>query len=323
MDSATVVRAGRDLRILSRASNAEDTIQSTGSRRDVDQDPRKAGPINGTNIPCFVTQTLMFQSFMFEQDQEQDTACSSNMASNQTPVPYARALPGDAPPRPISPHFSTVAKKIVYMKTFSRPSIFVQTEFGSKETQQELKTAYMKGTKRNLTVFVDAHDIDTEWVSTWESYASAYVNSTVRKVKGGKTRPSALALQSMVSYDNYDKPRLKMTMDPDVLDDLAQSCGLAEDNVFDMPNGIYGIIFTISGIWKNGSAYGISMRVLKMKLKKETEPAAKRLKPSDYIMPESDDEEVDNGSGKIMCGDDFLKEEAEDDDEDDVQDSLN
>lgn len=264
----------------------------------------------------------MFQSFMF-QDQEQDTASSSysNMAINQTPVPYARALPGDAPPRAISPHFSTVPKQIAYMKTFSKPGIFVQSEFGSKETQQELKNAYMKGTKRNLTVFVDAFDIDTEWVSTWEAYAHAYVNSTIRKVKGGKTRPSTLALQSMVSYDNYDKPRLKMTMDPEVLDDLAQSCGLAEDKVFDMPNGIYGIIFTISGIWKNGSAYGISMRVLKIKLKKETEPAAKRLKPSDYVMPESDDEGEDNGGAKILCGDDFLKNEVGSDEEDEVQDS--
>ena len=209
------------------------------------------------------------------------------------------------------------------MKTFSRPSIFVQTEFGRKETQQELKTAYTKGTKRNLTVFVDAYDIDTEWVSTWEAYASAYVNYTIRKVKGGKTRPSTLALQSLVSYDNNDKPRLKMTMDPDVLDDLAQSCGLAEDKVFDMPNGIYGIVFTISGIWKNGSGYGISMRVLRMCLKKETGPSSKRLKPSDYAIPDSDDEDEGNDGAKILCGDDFLKEEAEDDDEDEVQDSLN
>ena len=264
----------------------------------------------------------MFQSFMFEQDQEQDTASSSNMASNQTPVPYASVLPGDAPPRPILPHFSTVAKQIAYMKTFSKPGIFVQSEFGSKETQQDLRSAYAKGMKRNLTVFVDAYDIDHEWVSTWEAYATAYVNSTIRKVKGGKTKPSTLALQSLVSYDNNDKPRLKMTMDPDVLDDLAQSCGLAGDKVFDLPNGVYGVVFTISGIWKNGSGYGISMRVLRMCLKKETEPVAKRLKPSDYAIPDSDDEDEDNGGAKLLGGNDFLKNTVEDDDdEDEVQDS--
>lgn len=209
------------------------------------------------------------------------------MATIVTPIDYKRALPGDAPPRSISSNFSVIGKRPAYMKINSKPGILVQSEYGSKETQQELKTAYVNGSKRNLVVFVDAYDVCPDWINAWQDYATEYINNTVKKSKGVKSK---LSMQQMISYSNDDKPRLKMTMDSEVMDDLAEACGLSGDNFFEIPNGIYGVIFTVSGIWKNGSSYGVSMRVLKLRLKKEV-AIAKRLKPSDYQMPPSDTEE--------------------------------
>lgn len=231
--------------------------------------------------------TEVSDQYLQFDEQEAATTLSDMALSITQPVDYKRALPGDAPPRSISSNFSVIGKRPAYMKINSKPGILIQSEYGSKETQQELRTAYINGSKRNLVVFVDAYDVCPEWVNAWQDYATEYINNSVKKAKGAKSK---LAMQQMISYNNDDKPRLKMTMDSEVMDDLAEACGLSGDKLFDIPSGVYGIIFTVSGIWKNGSSYGVSMRVLKMRLKKEI-AVAKRLKPSDYEMPESDDEE--------------------------------
>ena len=149
---------------------------------------------------------------------------STSIIAGSAPVDYRGVTPGDAPPRPINSNFSVIAKRPAYMKIHSKPGILVQSEYGSKETQQELKTAYVNGSKRNLVVFVDAYDVCPDWINAWQDYATEYINNTVKKSKGVKSK---LSMQQMISYNNDDKPRLKMTMDSEVMDDLAEACGVS------------------------------------------------------------------------------------------------
>ena len=211
------------------------------------------------------------------------------MASDKiVPLPYTRVSPPESMPRSTSINFSLVPAEPAYIKVDSRPVFLVQSDFGDKTPQSTLREAFLQGNERKLVALVDASSLDLGWVESWEAYAADYIDKTINSKKGRKAK---LALTPLIAHTGEEgQPRVKMTLDPEVLKDCAQDCNSAE-SLFDMPHGQYGIVFKVSGVWQNAASYGLSLRILKIRMKKEA-PVAKRLKPSDYAMPDSDDEEV-------------------------------
>ena len=222
------------------------------------------------------------------------------MADQTIAVPYYETSPPVSLPRQTSNNFSSVKTRPMYLKLDRSPVFLAQTDFGSSLTQQDARTQWCNGILRKLTVFVDASNVDREWCAKWETYASDYINSQTTKPRGQKKK---LAMQNMLSTGMDDLPRLKMTADPEVLEDLCGQLNIPLKDAFNIPSGIYDCIFTVSGVWQNGQGYGLTLRGLKFRLRQEVS-VAKRLKPSDYKFPEIEDE--DKEEGEVM-----VEEEAD------------
>lgn len=211
------------------------------------------------------------------------------MATKITPKKYTAVEPPESLPRQTSANFSILVDRTpMYMRAPSRPVVLVQSEYGDKTAQSKLREDFLAGNEKKLVMLVDAQDVDRKWAEAWEAYASDVIAKTVRGK--GRSSKNRLVLSPMISFDGDGlHSRLKMSLDPEVLKDCAKELCL-DDNMFNLTAGEYGIVFQVTGIWQNATSYGLSLRALRLTLKKEASQT-KRMKPSDYEMPNSDDED--------------------------------
>lgn len=207
-----------------------------------------------------------------------------------TPISYKDVSPPEGVPRRMSAYFSVLPERIpVYVRTPARPSVLVQTDFSDDTPQAKLREQVLAGNNRKLIMFIDASLMEDKWFAAWEQYAEDCIEKMIAPAakKSGK-KSSKLACTPMVSISSEGQRRIKLAVDTEVLQDCVKACGLTELDIFDLPQGDYGVIFTVTGIWQNATNYGISMRAVKIALKKQA-PEAKRLRPADFVMPDDDD----------------------------------
>lgn len=214
------------------------------------------------------------------------------MANKSIPTIYKNVTPPEGVPRRLSAYFSLMPERTpAYVRIPAKPFVLVQSDFSDDTPQAKLREQFLAGNIRKLIMFVDASEIEDQWFASWEQYAEECIEKLVAPAgkKSGK-KSNKLACTPMVSISSEGQRRIKLVVDTDVLYDCARACGMTETDIFDLPQGDYGLIFTVTGIWQNASNYGISMRAVKLALKKQA-PEAKRLRPADFVMP--DEEEVE------------------------------
>ncbi len=201
------------------------------------------------------------------------------------PVKYNAVYPNDEPLKKVNSNFSGLyLDKPMYVVCPERPIVLVQANYGDATPQAQLKDEYISGNVRKTVGYFNFPSMSTEWVKAWQKYADEHVNASTTRAK----RTPKLQFSKLITASEYNNtPRVKMTIPSDVLDLCCKECGRDTEDIFNLPHGSYTVVFTLSGIWKNATSYGFTVKALRISLRSPHSPP-KRIKPSDYIIPEED-----------------------------------
>lgn len=177
--------------------------------------------------------------------------------------------------------------------TSADPRLFVSSDFGSGDKQEDLKERYIDGNPDNrfVVMYVDVPDsYDPERVAefqdSFEEVARTYITETINPTTTkGKKRGHSLTLAPLLSENTTRGGKsVKVKVPPAVLQNMHES--VPEEyrgkNELDLPRDTtWKFLFEITGVWHNSSQYGFTAK-LRRGMWKKTEATARAKEPEDY-----------------------------------------
>jgi hypothetical protein len=189
----------------------------------------------------------------------------------------------------------------------STPRLFISSEYGASENQQELKEKFVDGNPdgRHAIMYLDVEgyngaEVD-QFQQAFEDVATKYVTETLHPVAvKGKKRGSSLTISPLLS-DNSNKgvKSIKVKATYDVLLDMYNSVSeeLRGETLLDFPrDSIFKYIFEITGVWHNTNQFGFTVKLRRGKWVRTVGPP-KQVKPVDYDFVDEADDADDANEG--------------------------
>ena len=194
-------------------------------------------------------------------------------------------------------YYSTAPLQI----TAPTPRMFVSSDYGSGDKQEDLKQAFIDGNPdgRHVVMYIDVvgyeDQLVTQFQEAFEEVARKYVNETLHPSGSkGKKRGPSLTLSSLLSDNSKGGKSFKVKVTDEVLKDMYES--IPDDHRgetrLNLPkDSTFKFALKITGIWHNSSQYGFTIK-LGRGMWVKTCATAKAVKPEDYeFIDESDREE--------------------------------
>lgn len=171
--------------------------------------------------------------------------------------------------------------------------------YGDGKKQEDLREGFMQQvnagdvTDRLLMYALPVSDAQSEairqWESEWEKEATAHIKNTTVGKKGAK-----LVYSSLLG----DDARFKFNVPYDVAD-LCRTEAEA-DSIFDLGNGVYDLVFRVSGTWRNNTSYGLSLSALRIRRVRALTIGTKRKAPAEFEFAASEwDVDGDEVEGSV------------------------